>query len=192
MYQVYDNILTEKEQNHLNTVFLDDDFPFYMTGYEGQKTVPQSVYDSWSDSNTVEAKLMVHAFILDGKVSFYYQKIEHILQKFYERTGIKFSGVIRCKLNLQYQVADYNQNNYQCPHTDQPFEHKVLIYYPFTSDGDTFLFNEIGEKKYEVVDRIKPIGGRFLLMDRMFHAGQPPIQNVYRMALNYNLQETVK
>ena len=75
---------------------------------------------------------------------------------------------------------------------DQPFEHKVLIYYPFTSDGDTFLFNEIGEKKYEVVDRIKPIGGRFLLMDRMFHAGQPPIQNVYRMALNYNLQETIK
>ena len=25
-------------------------------------------------------------------------------------------------------------------------------------------------KKYEVIDRIKPLGGRFLLMNNMFHA----------------------
>ena len=131
-------------------------------------------------------------FIGDDGTSYTYPKIEHILQKFYEKTNIKFYGIHRCKLNLQYQVADYNQNNYQCPHVDQRFDHKVLIYYPYTSDGDIFLFNEIEPKKYEIVDRIKPIGGRFLLMDKMFHANQPPILNKTRMALNYNLKGVYK
>ena len=187
MYKVYDNILTKEEQEELNKVFFDDNFPYYLSGSAGQKTVSQKVYDDWSDGNTVEAKLMVHAFINDGEVSRYYQKIEHILQKFYDRTGIKFYGIIRCKLNLQYRVADYNQDNYQCPHVDKMFKHKVLIYYPYTTDGDTFLFREVKPRSYEVIDRIQPIGGRFLLMDKMFHAGQPPILNETRMCLNYNL-----
>ena len=54
-------------------------------------------------------------------------------------------------MNLQYQVADYNKNNYQCPHVDQNYDHKVLIYYPYTSDGDTFLFNQIEPKKYDLL-----------------------------------------
>ena len=81
--------------------------------------------------------------ITDKEISRYYQGIEHLLHLFYEKTDIKFSGVYRCKLNLQYQVADYDKDNYQCPHMDQVFDHKVLIYYPFTSDGDTFLFNQV-------------------------------------------------
>ena len=120
-------------------------------------------------------------------ISRYYEKIEHILQKFYEKTKIKFFDIIRCKLNLQYQVADYDKNNYQCPHMDQNYDHKVLIYYPYTSDGDTFLFERLDTKQYKILDRIEPIGGRFLLMDKMFHAGQPPIKNETRMTLNYNL-----
>tara|TARA_R100001510_G_C7536666_1_gene125915 strand:- start:43 stop:606 length:564 start_codon:yes stop_codon:yes gene_type:complete len=185
MYQVYDNIFTEDEQELLKNIFFDNDFPYYDTS--NQKTVTDSQLDQWADENTVEARCIGHGFILNGEVSSYYQKIEHILQKFYEKTRIKFSGIIRCKLNLQYQVADYNSNHYQCPHIDQYFEHKVLIYYPYTTDGDTFLFEEIKPKNYKIVDRIQPIGGRFLLMDKMFHAGQPPILNETRMSLNYNL-----
>ena len=187
MYQIYDNILTEDEQELLNHIFFDSYFPYYHT--PNQKTVTDAIESQWADENTVEARCMVHTFIHDGEVSRYYQKIEHILQKFYEKTQIKFSGVIRCKLNLQYQVADYNSNHYQCPHIDQSYKHKVLIYYPYTTDGDTFLFEEIKPKNYRIVDRIQPIGGRFLLMDKMFHAGQPPILNETRMSLNYNLKE---
>ena len=43
-------------------------------------------------------------------------------------------------------------------------------------------------KKYDIIERVKPIGGRFLLMDKMVHAGQPPILSKNRMALNYNLK----
>ena len=192
-YEIFDDILTKEEQEILIDIFFDRYFPFYFSeNIIDQKTVVQSDYDKWSDDNTVDDKLMVHMFIGDDGTSYTYPKIEHILQKFYEKTNIEFYGIHRCKLNLQYQVADYNQNNYQCPHVDQPFDHKVLIYYPYTSDGDIFLFNEIEPKKYEIVDRIKPIGGRFLLMDKMFHANQPPILNKTRMSLNYNLKGVYK
>ena len=187
-YEIFDDVLTKEEQETLIDIFFDSYFPFYFSeNTVDQKTVNQLDYNKWSDDNTVDAKLMVHSFIGDDGTSYSYPKIEHILQKFYEKTNIKFSGIIRCKLNLQYQVADYNKNNYQCPHVDQIHDHKVLIYYPYTSDGDIFLFNQLEPKKYEVVDRIKPIGGRFLLMDKMFHANQPPILNKTRMSLNYNL-----
>tara|TARA_B100000941_G_scaffold163637_1_gene116483 strand:+ start:121 stop:714 length:594 start_codon:yes stop_codon:yes gene_type:complete len=186
-YEIFDDVLTKEEQETLIDIFFDNYFPFYFSGSSNQKTVNQLDYNKWSDDNTVDAKLMVHTFIWEEGISYSYPKIEHILQKFYEKTNITFSSIHRCKLNLQYQVADYNQNNYQCPHTDQSFDHKVLIYYPYTSDGDIFLLNEIESKKYEIVDRIKPIGGRFLLMDKMFHASQPPILNKTRMSLNYNL-----
>ena len=192
-YEIFDDVLTKEEQEILIDIFFDRYFPFYFSENTiDQKTVVQSDYDKWSDDNTVDDKLMVHMFIGDDGTSYTYPKIEHILQKFYEKTNIEFYGIHRCKLNLQYQVADYNQNNYQCPHVDQSFDHKVLIYYPYTSDGDIFLFNEIESKKYEIVDRIEPVGGRFLLMDKMFHANQPPILNKTRMSLNYNLEGVYK
>ena len=185
MYKVYDDILTKNEQEVLNNIFFDCYFPFYFTS--NQKTVDGVAYDKWADDKTVETKSMVHTFIDNGEVSKFYKKIEHVIQKFSEKTSIKFFDIIRCKLNLQYQVPNYNKNDYQCPHYDQSIDHKVLIYYPYTSDGDTFLLNEVEPNNYEIIDRINPIGGRFLLMDKMFHAGQPPVKNETRMTLNYNL-----
>ena len=184
-YEIFDDVFSKEEQDILNNIFLDKKFPFYDT--QDHKSVDDSTYYKQADKNTEESEILVHTFILNNEVSIYYEKIEHILQKFYEKTNIKFFGIIRCKLNLQYQVVNYNKNNYQCPHIDQNFDHKVLIYYPYTSDGDIFLFNQLEPKKYEVVDRIKPIGGRFLLMNKMFHSNQPPISNKTRMSLNYNL-----
>tara|TARA_B100001778_G_C18298857_1_gene498882 strand:- start:31 stop:639 length:609 start_codon:yes stop_codon:yes gene_type:complete len=191
-YEIFDDVLTKEEQDNLNNIFFDSYFPFYVSEEQDHQSVDDFTYKNQADENTVESQIMVHTFINDisdtnKEISKFYEKIEHILQKFYEKTKIKFSGIIRCKLNLQYRVADYDKNNYQCPHVDQDCKHKVLIYYPYTSDGDIFLFNQLEPKKYEVVDRIKPIGGRFLLMDKMFHANQPPILNKTRMSLNYNL-----
>lgn len=192
MYDVYDNILTIDEQNMITDILFDSNFPYYFINSSEQKSVSDLTYNKLSDKNTVESKVMVHNFIHNSEISIYYEKIEFILQKFYEKTKIKFFDIIRCKLNLQYQVAKYDKNNYQCPHVDQNYEHKVLIYYPYTSDGYTFLFNEKTSKQYEIVDKIEPIGGRFLLMDKMYHAGQPPILSETRMSLNYNLMGVYK
>ena len=50
--------------------------------------------------------------------------------------------------------------------------------------------NVLSAKEYiSQIDRIKPVGGRFLFMSNQFHASQPPIKNETRMTLNYNLRK---
>ena len=188
MYKVYDDILTLEEQSDFLNLVLGNNFPWFFIDTPDQTSVDNFIKNKWADENTLEAKVMVHTFMQDGEInSNVFDKVEYLLNKFIEKTGEEIKSIIRCKLNLQYKVLDYDKNKYQTPHKDQDFDHKVLIYYPFTSDGDTFIFNEIQPKKYEVIDRIKPLGGRFLLMNNMFHAGQPPMKHETRMALNYNL-----
>lgn len=188
MYKVYDDILTPEEQSDFLNLVLGNNFPWFFIDTPDQTSVDNFIKNKWADENTLEAKVMVHTFMQDGEInSNVFDKVEYLLNKFIEKTGEEIKSIIRCKLNLQYKVLDYDENKYQTPHKDQDFDHNVLIYYPFTSDGDTFIFNEIQPKKYEVIDRIKPLGGRFLLMNNMFHAGQPPMKHETRMALNYNL-----
>ena len=186
MYKIYDDILTSDEIEALMITFKA--LPFYFFQTENNYSSNTKIQNKWSDKNTVEAKVMQHKFIQDGEIlSNNFDTIKILLEKFLKKIGEGVKGLNRCKLNLQFQNKDYDVNKYQCPHKDQDFEHDVLIYYPFTSDGDTILFKEIANKEYEIIDRIKPIGGRFLLMSNQFHASQPPIKNETRMALNYNL-----
>ena len=188
MYKVYDDVITSDEAEALMITFKA--LPFYFLKTENNYSSNAEIQNKWSDKNTVEAKVMQHEFMQDGEIlSNDFGTIEILLKKFLEKSGEKFEGLNRCKLNLQFQNKDYDVNKYQCPHKDQDFEHHVLIYYPFTSDGDTILFKEIANKEYEIIDRIKPVGGRFLFMSNQFHASQPPMKNETRMTLNYNLRK---
>tara|TARA_B100000900_G_scaffold159598_1_gene135543 strand:+ start:75 stop:644 length:570 start_codon:yes stop_codon:yes gene_type:complete len=187
MYKVYDDILTPEEQRDFAKLITSNDFPFYWIDTPEQTSVDNYIQDKWGDENTLESKVMVHTFMQDGvSNSNMFDRVEHIINKFVSKTSNKITELFGVRLNLEFQSPNFDNNKYHCPHKDQDFEHQVLLYYPFTSDGDTFIFNEIKPNKYEVVDRIKPIGGRFLLMNSIFHAGQPPIINPTRMTLNYN------
>ena len=188
MYKVYDDILTPEEQSDFVKLITGNDFPFFWIDTPDQTSVDNYIQNKWADNNTLESKVMVHTFMQDGVLnSNMFDRVEYILNKFIRMTLTKISEIHRVKLNLEFQSSNYDKNKYHCPHKDQDFEHMVLLYYPFTSDGDTFILNEIKPNQYEVVDRIKPVGGRFLLMNNMYHAGQPPITNPTRMSLNYNL-----
>ena len=199
----YDDVLTLDEQNKLMELFYSSFFPFYLADSGDQISVSNEYLEKHADDNTLEAPVMVHNFVNNAKIwSNEWKTIEWILHKFVEKTGIKFEGIgmvrdrwysfhlpLRCKLNLQFRVADYDNTKYQCPHKDREGFYRQLLYYPHTSDGDTIIFNEIEPKKYEEIGRSTPIGGRFLLMDKVYyHSGQPPIVNQTRMSLNYNLR----
>ena len=128
MYEVFDNILTTEEQEEIIDIFFNSYFPFYFANSTGNKSVIDEDYQKLADINTVESNVMIHSFIRNGEVvSNDYQKIEFLLHRFGDRTNIKFSGVYRCKLNLEYQVTNYKKHNYRCPHIDQHFDHKVFI-----------------------------------------------------------------
>ena len=188
MYKIYDDIVTSDEAEFLSISFRQ--LPFYFLQTENNYSSNKFIQDKWSDDNTVEAKVMQHLFMQEGEIcSNHFDIVKLLLKKFYNKSGENFSGLNRCKLNLQFQNRDYDNTKYQCPHLDQEFEHHTLIFYPYTSDGDTVLLEEIKEKEYKVIDKITPKAGRFVLMDgKQFHASQPPIINETRMTLNYNVK----
>lgn len=190
MYKVYDDILTQSQIEEVAKNFFNMNFAWYWMTNEHQYSCTQKTIDKNADENTDERPILCHSFIMDGKPCSDYLNVVDTMQKiFCDKTGFKHLGIFRCKLNLQFKDANYNENNYLCPHLDQDYTHKVLIYYPYTTDGDTFILEKVDDKKYKTIKRVKPIAGRFLLMDGdTYHAGQPPIKNETRMSLNYNFK----
>jgi hypothetical protein len=187
MFQVFDNIIDKKEQDELLNYFLDPGFPYYFSTGDLNST-SLSYFKKNKDKNTQECKLLVHLFANNGKIlSTGYNKIEVLLNKFMNKTNLNFNIIYRAKLNLQFKEENYNTKKYMTPHTDSSNNHKVLIYYPIDADGKTFLFKK-DNKKFTIIDEVKPKQGRFILFDgNTFHAGQPPMKSDFRLVLNCNI-----
>jgi hypothetical protein len=188
MFQVFDNIIDEKEQTELSGYFLNSVFPYYLSAGFNFNTVSQKLFEKNKDLHTKESKLLVHTFYNEGKViSHSYSIVEALLHKFIIKTNLNFKTIFRAKLNLQFKNENYDEKNYTTPHIDSTNEHKVLIYYPINSDGNTILFKKENEK-YTIIDKIEPKQGRFLLFDgNTYHAAQPPMKNDFRLTLNFNI-----
>ena len=188
MFQVFDNIIDEKEQTELSDYFLKPVFPYYLSAGFNFNTVSQKLFEKNKDLYTKESKLLVHTFYYEGKViSHAYSIVEALLHKFIIKTNLNFKIIFRAKLNLQFKHENYDEKYYTTPHIDSTNEHKVLIYYPINSDGNTILFKKENEK-YTIIDKIEPKQGRFLLFDgNTYHAAQPPMKNDFRLTLNFNI-----
>lgn len=115
-----------------------------------------------------------------------------ILDNMTERTGVKVNELIRIQANLLYQNPSktFNENSWNSAHVDNQAEHKVLLYYVNTCDGDTFMFNErCGETfdKLTIKQRVTPEMGRAILFDgHQYHASSNPIKSFKRYAINFN------
>ena len=188
MFQVFDNIIDEKEQTELLNYFLTSFFPYYLSAGFNFNTVSIKTFEKNKDLYTKESKLLVHTFYNEGKIrSDSYNIVEDLLHKFIIRTNLNFKTIFRAKLNLQFKNENYDEKNYTTPHIDNTNEHKVLIYYPSSSDGKTILFKKENEK-YIIIDEVEPRQGRFILFDgNTYHAGQPPIKSDIRLTLNFNI-----
>ena len=114
----------------------------------------------------------------------YSYELSHVLRKFLMITKFTCKNVHRMKLNLQEKTDSYPETNYLTPHVDLDIMHNVLIYYPFDSDGNTFLF-EKQSTKWNIVQSIEPKQGRYVLFSGdQYHSGQPPTKSSVRAVLN--------
>jgi hypothetical protein len=118
------------------------------------------------------------------------------LQKLEDSLKIKINNILRIKLNWVPRTHTKNKNSYYAPHTDNPNNHWVLIYYVNTSDGDTLLFNEttteipfdkVSDQTLNIRTKIEHKMGRAVLFNgKHYHSGCPPIENDYRILINHN------
>src|SRR6056300_558763 len=192
MIEIYDDILSEKDQDEILEIFEDSYFPWYL-GKANNSTVPLDLSEKWSDKNTKEYLQFTHMFTDEkGQLnSDRFEVVDKIIKAYVEYTNTHLE-VLRVKANLQTQCNFSKEHFYNTPHTDygdgMKKKYHVLLYYINDSDGDTFIFGKKQDNEYEILKQVSPKKGRFLLFDGdLFHSGRHPINDDKRMLININI-----
>jgi len=186
MEKIYDNFLDNEEMNDILNVMTSNDFPWFIN-----PTNDYNLFETDGDENTYESFQLTHSFIRNGTKNSEFSRIStNLLNRFSEKSGVRFEHVERVKANLQTKL-ERREDAYNTPHIDQLMSnYKVLIYYVNDSDGDTFIFDRrMGDTKgaYRILKRITPKKGRFLLFDNeYYHSGTNPLETDSRIVINFN------
>ena len=112
---------------------------------------------------------------------------------------LKYEDIIRCKINLQTRAPENSRGKFNAPHCDlgPVSEEKYLtaLYYVNDSGGDTYFFNESLDKindvknldNLNILTKVSAKAGRLVVFpSNIVHAGSHPIENNYRIVINYN------
>lgn len=102
-------------------------------------------------------------------------------------TNIK--KLLRIKANITMSARDRSKTSYGMPHVDftPPVKGLVTaIYYINDSDGDTVMFNQVGDKLIPI-QTISPKRGRLVMFNGgRYHSGNCPTDDKPRAVLNIN------
>jgi hypothetical protein len=182
MILVYDNLLDQQEEDHIENFLRDPKFPWFLSIGYNHYTTDKNCIDANSNKNSQECVLLTHVFYLDSvKNSDNYLLSDFVLNIFLNKTNYSFKSLTRSKANLQL-VSKTTDALHTTPHIDSNKDHKVLIYYVNDCDGDTFIFQN------DEVERISPKKGRFVLFDgSYYHAAGLAKDSDFRINLNFNL-----
>lgn len=186
MIEVFDNILSAEECDHIEQFLRDPKFPWFLSIGHNHCTTSLDDIQKNSNPQSGEALLFTHVFYLDKlKNSDNYLLSDFILNRFLDRSKIEFTQLFRSKANLQ-PASHSSDYLYTTPHIDNNSDHKVLIYYTYECDGDTFIFDD--HTKGSILTQVTPKKGRFLLFDgNLYHAAGFPSESNFRLNVNFNL-----
>ena len=199
LIKVYDNFLPDHFADDIENLHTSDHFGWYLNPStialpekDGWKKFDDDGTISWEmngikqsflDKRTVNSPQFTHVFYVQeiGSISDHTSKVENVLK--YIDTNTKELYVDRFKSNLNVNLTDYKEENYQPPHVDSPLDtFQSLLYYVNDSDGDTYFF----DKDLNIVDTVSPKKNRAIVFpSNMIHAGSNPIKNGVRMVINF-------
>jgi hypothetical protein len=181
--KIFDNLLSLDEEQKIVKCFLDKSFPYFFLN----NSVTDDILNNFKNKNLniKENNMFVHTFYNENKkISNNCHLVDFLYNKFCEKTNLKFKSILRCRLNLQNKQLLKFKNYFNTPHIDSDISHKVLLYYPNDTDGDTLIFNN----NFEIIKRVEPKKGRFLLFEgHNYHAACVPVENEIRLAVNFDL-----
>lgn len=179
--QVHDNILDAKFANEIEDLITNGEIPMFFN----KATVSPNSSDCFIDPKTRESPQFTHVILRNNKSSDYIDLGRKIVDRYVEKTGLKYNSLDRIKINLLTQCNFSKEEFYHTPHTDWDEPHYVLIYYVNNSDGDTYIFDQ----NHNIIKTISPKKNRFLLFPGYYlHAGRNPVEADTRIILNYNLK----
>lgn len=192
----YENILKQDELENLQKLLVSQDFPWYFN--------PNIAFAVKMNEEVDPNAQVSHGFthtvwdIERGQVSEVLGTVAPIIEGFTEQTKIKINNFIRIKINMLTPIPGNTIFKYNGAHVDRYTDHQSLIYYPFTSDGDTFVFEEFfAEDNPEthpplvhptVKARIQPIENSLVHIENglQYHSSSNPIYYATRFSININ------
>lgn len=194
---LYTNLISQEDLESLTSMITRLDFPWY---YQ-----PNIAYSFAGDTVAVDP-MSIKSFGLThtiwdaekGKVSEMLAYVTPVIEKFVELSGVKINNWLRIKINLQTPIVGNAPDKYNGAHVDRYIPHKTLIFYPFDSDGDTFIFNEIYNPddpttypplvNPTIKERIKPVANTLCYLEDgyIYHTSSNPITCDARYTINFN------
>jgi hypothetical protein len=168
MIKVLQNVIPKAAQDEIEAILLSWNFPwFHYANTNYAKTETQ-------DNDVPQ---FTHGFIRDDAANSPYENIPRTILK---TMGLPPTSILRAKANLLMREPSPIRHP---PHTDDNTPHIVFIYYVNDSDGDTHFY-----KAGKVVKTVSPKKGSAVMFDgRTWHSSSSPVQNRFRLVINYNL-----
>ena len=135
-----------------------------------------------------------HTPFFDSEVkSPYFDYFMHGANIMAEKFDTKINKLLRIRLGLQ--TRNDNEKVLYLPHVDFEFDHKVILYYFNTSDGDTIMYKEKIDpedyhgypKTYTEDFRTTPEENSAIFFDgKTYHSGNCPINYQSRTIINFD------
>lgn len=182
--QIIENVIPKEQQDHIEKILLGNQFPLYLNS----KSVHLDNKTAFSDKNTKESLRLNHSFIHEGQlVSEFWGIIEPLTVAIVKALNLppKLSS---CKLNINFPVNNFSDNDYYPPHYDTTDRGIVAVYYVNDSDGDT-LFLESDKKgdEFKIIQSCTPRKGTLAAFpETQLHANRPPKTTPARCVINFN------
>lgn len=192
MIEIYDKVIPKQTEQRIIDIVNGKDFNWHMLS-----------------DNSFEQGLNMPAYHVDKPTIAFFRNVYfkgscdtpelipwcfQILDSVLEQSGKTLNELIRIQFNLLYQNPDksYTIDNWNSAHTDQEFDHNVLLYYIDDSDGNTFVFNE---RRGDIIENftinkiIEPKRGRAILFDgKHYHTSSNSVKYLKRLAINFNFK----
>ena len=174
-FDVFDDILTNEEVLGIERVMRQPFFPWYMQEY--------TATGKCLDQRYKDVPFLSHTFINTNNESSFAPMARDIVKKFSDRSGACYNIIDRA---IGAATVRSSERYTTPPHIDIPIDHRVLLYYVNSSDGQTVLYKK--DTDYDELARVDCKAGRFLLFDgSYYHSAITCTNNNYRIIINFNL-----
>ena len=190
MIKIIDNVISADEQDRIESIIKNKDFPLFMQYYGTINYEKHPTVKKFIDNNIKDNPQLTHTFVYHTKIvsQHAYEVVNPFKEAIEKDLGYEVN-VLRAKVNINIPSNKLTRENYYYPHVDiTPAENCITaIYYVSDTDGDTFFFDENLDHTLTVSAKVSPKKGRLVYFDtKTIHAGQSPFNYDTRIVLNLN------
>ena len=178
--EVVDNALGGSLFNLIKNSVELNNFPWFF--------IENSAYPD--DKKLIEESPLDYSFFHNAKqeenMSTYHDitlSVATVLKDLFRKSDLHNYDITRLRWGMTTSINKAHKNT---PHIDMNENHKVILFYLYDTDGDTYFY----DKDHNIIDSVTPKENRAVLFDgSILHSSSKPVEFARRIVLNINLKE---